>query len=270
MGRLDAAHRAPPTRPSSSAARARTRSASTPSTMRAEVHLARGNRVAALADLNAALAMLERIRARLVPTDFFRQNFGRSQSSGSTASTIEMQIADGNVREALETAELARSRAFVDLLAGRDVAMLEGARSAPAATVADLDPRRDAARLDAGDVLGYADAAVHLDRVAGRRRALRHRCSPRVEARRAGALHGAGDRHWTRADDRARSGLAAQRSSRLRKPTRRSGTSLYDVLHRAQFAIRCRGHRARSSPSCRTARCRCCRLPRCRTTEIAT
>ena len=105
--------------------------------IRAQVHLASGNRAGARADLNAALAMLERIRARLVPNDFFRQNFGRSQQRAYSRA-IEIQIADGHVREALETAELARSRAFVDLLAGRDVTLLEGARSAPAATVADL------------------------------------------------------------------------------------------------------------------------------------
>ena len=105
--------------------------------IRAQVHLARGNRAAGLADLNAALAMLERIRARLVPKDFFRQNFGRSQQAAYSR-TIEMQIADGLVREALETAELARSRAFVDLLAGRDLGLNDGAKSAPAATVADL------------------------------------------------------------------------------------------------------------------------------------
>jgi CHAT domain-containing protein/tetratricopeptide (TPR) repeat protein len=111
---------------------------------RAEVHLALGNRAGALADLNAALAMLERIRARLVPQDFFRQNFGRSLQA-TYSRTIEMQITDGDVGKALETAELARSRAFIDLLAGRDVAMQEGAKSAPAATIADLS--RVAARL---------------------------------------------------------------------------------------------------------------------------
>lgn len=104
---------------------------------RAEAHLARGNRAAALGDLNAGATMLERIRARLMPADFSRQNFGAAMQSWYSR-TIEMQLADGLVRDALETAELARSRAFVDLLASRDLVMQEGARAARAATVGDL------------------------------------------------------------------------------------------------------------------------------------
>src|SRR6185369_15610816 len=79
-----------------------------------------GDRQAALTDINAALNMVEDVRRRLVPLDFFKQEFNRTlEDVYSTA--IGLQLADKQDRLALETAELARSRAFLDLLASRDV-----------------------------------------------------------------------------------------------------------------------------------------------------
>lgn len=88
---------------------------------RSEVQAARGDTTASLADLRSAVDLLEHVRARLVPADFFKQQFGQAQATVYSR-TIGMQFRQGQAREALETAELARSRAFVDLLATRGVA----------------------------------------------------------------------------------------------------------------------------------------------------
>ena len=64
--------------------------------------------------------MVETVRARLVPADFFKQQFSLAQSELYTRA-IALQTRAGRNAEALMTAELARSRAFVDLLATRDL-----------------------------------------------------------------------------------------------------------------------------------------------------
>jgi CHAT domain-containing protein/tetratricopeptide (TPR) repeat protein len=89
--------------------------------IRAAVHLARKDRAAAIVDLETAVAMLEEARARLIPADFFKQQFGQMQTALFDFA-IEMQLSEGKPREALETAERARSRAFLDLLASQDLA----------------------------------------------------------------------------------------------------------------------------------------------------
>ena len=104
---------------------------------RAQVLLASGDRAGALEDLQAGAAMLERIRARLVPADFFRQQFGRAQIA-SYGRRIEIELAEGQPGAALETAELARSRAFLDLLASRSLETPNLPLAARAATTADL------------------------------------------------------------------------------------------------------------------------------------
>jgi CHAT domain-containing protein len=95
---------------------------------RAAVQNVAGNVGAALEDLRAALAAIEEMRTKLVPADFFKQDF--HQVLGDTYSqAIEIQIAQKQDRDALETAELARARAFLDLLASRNVQV-----AAPAVT----------------------------------------------------------------------------------------------------------------------------------------
>jgi len=87
---------------------------------RAAVHAALGQQDAALADLRTAMAMVETVRARLVPADFFKQQFSLAQGELYTRA-IALQTRAGRHADALMTAELARSRAFVDLLATRDL-----------------------------------------------------------------------------------------------------------------------------------------------------
>ena len=87
---------------------------------RSEAQARLGNVPAALDDLSASLKMLEGLRAQLVPTDFFKQDFHRYYQRLYTSS-IALQVTAGEERQALETAELARSRAFLDLLASRSL-----------------------------------------------------------------------------------------------------------------------------------------------------
>jgi CHAT domain-containing protein len=87
---------------------------------RAAAYAALGNATSALADINTALARLETVRAHLVPSDFFKQDFNLAQQY-IYSQAIALQVAQKQERQALETAELARARAFLDLLASRDV-----------------------------------------------------------------------------------------------------------------------------------------------------
>src|SRR5688572_30860759 len=99
---------------------------------RAAAHAAIGDAPSALADVNAALAFIEGMRVRLVPTDFFKQDFNHAQQY-IYSQAIALQVEQKQERQALETAELARSRAFLDLLASRDVQLKDRDRATIAA-----------------------------------------------------------------------------------------------------------------------------------------
>lgn len=79
-----------------------------------------GQNEAALADVRDALQVIERLRSRLVPTDFMKSGFAERTQE---AFAYSVQLLD-NLHEpgaALEVAEQARSRAFLDLLAARGI-----------------------------------------------------------------------------------------------------------------------------------------------------
>ena len=97
---------------------------------------ARGDRDAALAELSLTLRGIEEQRAQLVPADFFKQDFS-SHYRRAYGSAIAMQLDAGLARDALETGELARSRALLDLLASRSIAPA----NTPAAPVLPLTLR---------------------------------------------------------------------------------------------------------------------------------
>ena len=97
---------------------------------RSEAQAALGNSADALADLSTAIGRIEELRTQLVPADFFRQDFHRYYQSAYT-STIALQVRNGQERAALETAELARSRAFLDLLASRSLPAVPARVSTP-------------------------------------------------------------------------------------------------------------------------------------------
>ena len=123
---------------------------------RAQVHLARHDRPAALADLEQALASIEDARKRLIPADFFKQRFGHS-STDLYGTAIELQLADGDARLALETAEQARARAFMDLLASQDVAPSPAAAPAAGDNTSQRRSEQTAPSPKAQDLIAIAE-----------------------------------------------------------------------------------------------------------------
>lgn len=95
----------------------------------------------ALADVREAIDVVERTRARLVPTDFLKQGFGERHQA-LFARAIDLQARSGLPEEALATAEQARARAFQDLLAtraaGADGDAQDSSRHATAPSVAEI------------------------------------------------------------------------------------------------------------------------------------
>jgi CHAT domain-containing protein/tetratricopeptide (TPR) repeat protein len=87
---------------------------------RARTYAAMNNLDAALGDITTALEKIEVIRGKLIPADFFKQRFNLAQEE-VYSSAIALQMRSGMTKDALATAELARSRSFVDLLAARSL-----------------------------------------------------------------------------------------------------------------------------------------------------
>ncbi|HVZ71954.1 MAG TPA: CHAT domain-containing protein, partial [Polyangia bacterium] len=87
---------------------------------RARIALARGDLAAAAAEQQAVLGLIEAQHASLVTSDFMKQGFADLWVP-TYSLAIDLQLRQGDVRGALETAELGRSRALLDLLASRDV-----------------------------------------------------------------------------------------------------------------------------------------------------
>src|SRR5262249_11350343 len=75
---------------------------------------------AALANYQSAMTEIEETHKTLAPTDFLKEDFFQRWASLYSIG-IELQFRRGEFRAALETAELARSRGFLDLLASRDI-----------------------------------------------------------------------------------------------------------------------------------------------------
>ncbi len=96
--------------------------------VRLEAQTALGRPEAALADLSSALERVEALRSQAVPSDFLKQDFLRSYRSFFDGA-IALQLSEGHERQALETAEWARSRAFLDLLASRSLSPAPGPSS---------------------------------------------------------------------------------------------------------------------------------------------
>ena len=126
-------------RPSPSAAKRRS-TASTRITQRSDAQAAVGNRDAALRDLSLTLRGIEDFSGQLVPSDFFKRDLSSSYKRAYSSAIARQLDAGLDQREALETAELARSRAFLDLLASRSIAPAPPSATGPAA--ADVARRR--------------------------------------------------------------------------------------------------------------------------------
>ena len=74
---------------------------------------------AAAADLQRAVQIVETLRTQTVSDDFFNRGFGQNYQ-WLFSSTIALLQSQGRSRDAVETAERARARALLDLLAGRN------------------------------------------------------------------------------------------------------------------------------------------------------
>jgi CHAT domain-containing protein/tetratricopeptide (TPR) repeat protein len=86
----------------------------------------------ALADGREALQAFEQLRTKAVPDDFHKSGFG-NRLSDAYSLTIELLTASGQYTDAMLAAESARGRAFVDLLATKDITGKRGTRLTAAA-----------------------------------------------------------------------------------------------------------------------------------------
>lgn len=100
----------------------------------ADAELGLGHQSVALASEQAALDAIEEIHGRLAAKDFLKQGFHGVWAPWYSLA-IELEFRRGEFREALETAELARSRGLLDLLASRDLGV---ARTVPQMTALTL------------------------------------------------------------------------------------------------------------------------------------
>ncbi len=216
---------------------------------------------AATTDLQGALAAVEDLRVHTVADDFLKRGFGQ-RYQWVFASSISLLQAQGRTREAIETAERARARAFLDLLASRQRASEPAERTPTSATW-----------RGAGDVLpdGRGGRAPSLDgrRLLGERhRDVRLGGEPRRPAR-VGAHRG--DRRRARLDgagrDRQRPGPG--RPPRWSRPRRAALARALSAAARSGARSICRRRPAAGSPSFRTGRCSGCRSPRSATRPIA-
>jgi CHAT domain-containing protein/tetratricopeptide (TPR) repeat protein len=116
----------------------------------------------ALAAAREEIAGLERLRVELVADDFMKRGFA-DQHQAVFELTIELLSDQGRHRDALETAEQARARAFLDLLATRD------AGAAVAAPAASADEVVATARRLGSTLLSYfvGDDALFIWVVSG-------------------------------------------------------------------------------------------------------
>lgn len=93
---------------------------SQPLMLKAEAEEKLGQDDEALADVREALKAIEELRAHLVPSDFMKRGFGERNQ---TAFNLSVRLLEKvhQPAQALEAAEQARSRAFLDLLASHEV-----------------------------------------------------------------------------------------------------------------------------------------------------
>ncbi len=122
---------------------------------RGAIERALGRREEALASWRESLETVERLRSRLVASDEARTGF-LEEKQAVYADTIDLLMEVGRVEEALELAERARARAFLDLLGGRKPA---GAGVSSPLTLSEI---RDEARRRDTTIVEYFSADRRL------------------------------------------------------------------------------------------------------------
>jgi CHAT domain-containing protein len=118
-----------------------------------------GDREEALAFWRESLGVIERLRARVVAADEARAGFLEGKQA-VYADTIELLMELGRIEEALELAEQARARAFLDLLGGRGPATR--AFTPPAVAPMTLAEIREEARRRDATLVEYFSAETKL------------------------------------------------------------------------------------------------------------
>ncbi len=129
---------------------------------RARAHHALGDEAAALDDQQLVLQAVEGLHARLPPSDFLKQGF-EGQWTSAYSLAIQLHLQRGEAGAALETAELARSRALLDLLASRNLQDAGAKRSAmPLMVTGTIDAAPNLAVTTSATVADLKAAAARL------------------------------------------------------------------------------------------------------------
>ena len=105
----------------------------------------------ALRDVRSLLESVEKARTGLVATDFMKQGFTDTDRK-MTSLSIQVMLDSGEDQEALESAERARGRALLDLLATRNVV----ARPVSGADRMSVDARSPASTFSTDDAIAVA------------------------------------------------------------------------------------------------------------------
>ena len=106
--------------------------------VRAKAHAKLSQFIEALSDAREAIALVEQVRADAIRTDEMKRGFAELHQRPFTLA-IELLYQLGRYREALDTAEQARGRAFADLLASRERGGLNVSEAKRSASAARLD-----------------------------------------------------------------------------------------------------------------------------------
>ncbi|HEY6308383.1 MAG TPA: CHAT domain-containing tetratricopeptide repeat protein [Candidatus Angelobacter sp.] len=115
-----------------------------------------GDHAPALADAQECLRTIERERAHLVPSDFMKRGFSEATQEAFDLYVGLLEQAHETV-QALEVAEEARARAFLDLLATRDV---EGPRGGQLASLRKVQGHLEAQGVDPSKVQPDSAAGI--------------------------------------------------------------------------------------------------------------
>lgn len=103
----------------------------------------------AAADIREALALREKLRSQVIPTDYLKRGYAES-SAGLFDFAIDLYTRRGMHEDALATAEQGRARAFIDLLASRSLQERAQRATAPHPAQAPPDgPGKDEPHLAA-------------------------------------------------------------------------------------------------------------------------
>lgn len=154
---------------------------------RGAIERALGRREEALASWRESLAAIERLRARAIASDEARTGFLEGKQA-VYADAIDLLMELGRVEEALELAERARARAFLDLLGGREPAVAGAVAPPTLSQILEEARRRDATLVEyfSADRRLFVWAVEPDGRISGATRAISRRGLARLAQRARG------------------------------------------------------------------------------------